>query len=122
MNKSSPLTSFCTCLLSISPALLECYISRMMDRTWRTCGLASSLTGSQATGVFLPGAHEIFSVRDAVDSAEDLVVRIVVAADKINTKPGIFEKVRQSFLRRCGVCNDTRGRTLSTCHEFSSDQ
>ncbi|GBN03366.1 hypothetical protein AVEN_222654-1 [Araneus ventricosus] len=76
----------------------------------------------QATGVFLLGAHEIFSVRDAVDSAEDLVVRIVVAADKINTTPGIFEKVRQSFLRRCGVCNDTRGRTLSTCHEFSSDQ
>lgn len=45
-----------------------------------------------------------------VDSAEDLVARIVVAADHINTTPGIFERVRQSFLRRCELCNDTRGR------------
>ncbi|GBL92682.1 hypothetical protein AVEN_119081-1 [Araneus ventricosus] len=44
------------------------------------------------------------------DSAEDLVARIVVAADKINTPPGIFEKVRQSFLRRCELCSETRGR------------
>ncbi|GBM48764.1 hypothetical protein AVEN_24952-1 [Araneus ventricosus] len=45
-----------------------------------------------------------------VDSAEDFVQRIVVATDKINTTPGIFERVRQSFLRRCELCNDTRGR------------
>ncbi|GBM70951.1 hypothetical protein AVEN_95565-1, partial [Araneus ventricosus] len=42
-----------------------------------------------------------------VDSAED----IVVAADKMNTPPGMFERVRQSFLRWCELCNDTRG-----CH------
>ncbi|GBM29915.1 hypothetical protein AVEN_111224-1 [Araneus ventricosus] len=51
-----------------------------------------------------------------VDSAEDLVATIVVAADKINTTPGIFERVRQSFLRRCELCND---RT-STHWTFSS--
>ncbi|GBN13508.1 hypothetical protein AVEN_256786-1 [Araneus ventricosus] len=45
-----------------------------------------------------------------VDSAEDLVARIVVAADKINTTPGIFERVRQAFLRRCELCNDTLDR------------
>ncbi|GBN30752.1 hypothetical protein AVEN_13663-1 [Araneus ventricosus] len=38
----------------------------------------------------LLGTHEIFSVRDALDSAGDLVERIVVAADEINTPPGIF--------------------------------
>ncbi|GBN79146.1 hypothetical protein AVEN_272646-1 [Araneus ventricosus] len=46
----------------------------------------------------------------SVDSTEDLVARIAVDADKINTTPGIFERVRQSFLRRCELCNDTRGR------------
>ncbi|GBO24833.1 hypothetical protein AVEN_166287-1 [Araneus ventricosus] len=51
--------------ISISPELPECDISRTMYRTWRTCGLASSLTGPQPTGLFLLGAHEIFSVREA---------------------------------------------------------
>ncbi|GBN98902.1 hypothetical protein AVEN_119552-1 [Araneus ventricosus] len=51
-----------------------------------------------------------------VDSAEDLVARI--AAEKINTTPGILERARQSFLRRCKLCNDT----LSTCCEFLSGQ
>ncbi|GBL91350.1 hypothetical protein AVEN_203500-1 [Araneus ventricosus] len=46
-----------------------------------------------------------------VDSAEDLVARIIVTADKINTPLGIFERVRQSFLRRCELCSNTRG-----CH------
>ncbi|GBM44319.1 hypothetical protein AVEN_232111-1 [Araneus ventricosus] len=45
-----------------------------------------------------------------VDSAEDLGARIVVAADVINTTRGIFERMRQSFLRRCELCNVTRGR------------
>ncbi|GBN28235.1 Ectonucleotide pyrophosphatase/phosphodiesterase family member 6 [Araneus ventricosus] len=36
-----------------------------------------------------------------VDLAEDLMARIVVVADKINSTPEIFERVRQSFLRRC---------------------
>ncbi|GBN55522.1 hypothetical protein AVEN_39201-1 [Araneus ventricosus] len=45
-----------------------------------------------------------------VDSAEYLVAIIVVAADKINITLGIFERVRQPFLRRYELCNDTRGR------------
>ncbi|GBN40441.1 hypothetical protein AVEN_125888-1 [Araneus ventricosus] len=47
-----------------------------------------------------------------VDSAEDLVARIVDTVDKINTPPGIFQKMRQSFLRRCELCNGTRGHHL----------
>ncbi|GBN47982.1 hypothetical protein AVEN_22010-1 [Araneus ventricosus] len=110
MYKSSPLTSFCTCLRSISSELLECHISRTMDQTWRTCGLASSLKGPQPTGIFFRGNMKSLVYEMPVASAEDLVARIVVAADKINTPPGIFERVRQSFLLRCQLCNNTRGR------------
>ncbi|GBM91319.1 hypothetical protein AVEN_55995-1 [Araneus ventricosus] len=46
----------------------------------------------------------------SVASAEDLVARIVVATDKINTPPGIFEWMSQSFLQRRELCNGTRGR------------
>ncbi|GBO40006.1 hypothetical protein AVEN_170211-1 [Araneus ventricosus] len=68
------------------------------------------LTGPQTTGLFLLGAHEILVYEVPVDSAEDLIARIVVATDKINTTPGICERVPQSFLRRCELCNDTRVR------------
>ncbi|GBO16455.1 hypothetical protein AVEN_183384-1 [Araneus ventricosus] len=81
-----------------------------MDRTWHICDLTSSLTGSQATGFFFWGHMKSLVYETPVDLAEDLVARIAVAADKINTTPGIFLRVRQSFLRRCELCNDTRGR------------
>ncbi|GBN38391.1 hypothetical protein AVEN_113154-1 [Araneus ventricosus] len=55
-----------------------------------------------------------------VDSAEDLVVRIVVAADKINTTPGIFEKVRQSFLRRSPSSLSPSGRHRSSAPSSSN--
>ncbi|GBM44410.1 hypothetical protein AVEN_128271-1 [Araneus ventricosus] len=77
----------------------------MMDQMWQTCGLTSWLIGPEPIGLFLLAAYEIFS-----DSAEDLVARIVVAADKTNTTPGIFERVRWSILRRCELCNDTSCR------------
>ncbi|GBM75445.1 hypothetical protein AVEN_182316-1 [Araneus ventricosus] len=53
-----------------------------------------------------------------VNSAEDLIERTVVAADKINTKPAIFERARQSFLCRCELCNVAA--TLSSFCEFST--
>ncbi|GBL64084.1 hypothetical protein AVEN_155118-1 [Araneus ventricosus] len=72
--------------------------------------LASSLTGPQPTGLFLLGHMKSSVYEIPVDSAEDLAARIVVAVDKINAPPGIFERVSLSFLRRCELCNDTRGR------------
>ena len=45
-----------------------------------------------------------------VDSIEGLAARIIVAADKISATPGIFERVRQSIIRRCKLCNTTLGR------------
>ncbi|GBM84505.1 hypothetical protein AVEN_67404-1 [Araneus ventricosus] len=60
-------------------------------------------------GLFFWGQMKPLVYEMPVDSAEELVARIVVASYKINT-PGIFERVRQSFLHRCELCNDTRGR------------
>ncbi|GBM61807.1 hypothetical protein AVEN_80449-1 [Araneus ventricosus] len=59
---------------------------------------------------FLWGHIKSLVYETPVDSAEDLVAKIVVDADKINSTPGIFERVHQSFLRRCELCNDKRGR------------
>lgn len=48
------------------PALIECHISRTMDRTSRTCGLASLLTEPKLTGFFFSGGSwNLFYVRDA---------------------------------------------------------
>ncbi|GBM70192.1 hypothetical protein AVEN_176634-1 [Araneus ventricosus] len=96
MNKSSPLTSFC---------LLSKIVWSLAH--WRPVrGLASSLTGPQPTGLFLLGAHKVFSVRDARGSrSENRCCR-----RRNYTAPGIFERVRQSFLRRCKLCSGTRGR------------
>ncbi|GBM06815.1 hypothetical protein AVEN_173577-1 [Araneus ventricosus] len=74
-----------------------------MDRTW-----PPRSTALNPLGFFFWGHTKSLVYETPVDSAEDLVARIVV--DKINTTPGILERVRQSFLRRCELCNDTRGR------------
>ena len=89
--------------------LLKCHISHTIDRTLKTCDIASSLTGLQPTGRLIQGEfHMKFLVYvTPVDLAENLVTKIVVAVDKISTTFGIFERVRQSFLLRCQLCNDT---------------
>lgn len=82
----------------------------MIDRTWQNCDLTFSLTRPQPTEFFLLGAREIFNVRDICDSAEVLTARIVFTMDKIQTTRGIFERVGKSFLCRCYLWNNTRGR------------
>lgn len=74
--------------------------------------MASTLSGPQPTGLLLR-THEDTGVRDAcgaMESPEGLVARIVIAADKINTTPGMYERVRESLIRRCGVYNYDLGR------------
>ncbi|KAM0737138.1 hypothetical protein ACS0PU_000231 [Formica fusca] len=39
-----------------------------------------------------------------VDDPETLVARILTASDMVQNMLGIFEKVRQSFIRRCNAC------------------
>ena len=44
-----------------------------------------------------------------VESEEDLVARIVVAAGAINDTPGVFAHVRQNMIRRCQLCLNVNG-------------
>lgn len=44
-----------------------------------------------------------------VDSEEDLVARIVAAADVIREKPRVFARIRQSLLDRCRACIEAEG-------------
>jgi hypothetical protein len=47
-----------------------------------------------------------------IDSVEDLVARLSVAAASVREIPGVFEKVRQSMRRRCEACINVGGRTF----------
>ena len=47
-----------------------------------------------------------------VETEEDLVARITVAAGTIVDMPGIFERTRQSMVRRCTACIQTNGRAF----------
>ncbi|GFS83961.1 uncharacterized protein TNCV_2363801 [Trichonephila clavipes] len=76
----------------------------------RDLWLGLSLTGPQPNGLFLLGVHETLVCETPVDSAEDIVAKIVAATDKTSTIPKTFEMLFQSFLRRCYLCNDMRGR------------
>ena len=40
---------------------------------------------------------------------QDLIARIVVAADFIRNDPGVFERVRSSWLARCRKCIEVEG-------------
>jgi hypothetical protein len=53
-----------------------------------------------------------FMCSSPVESEEDLIGRIVEAAATIRQKPGIFERTRQSLLRRCNFVIEVRGRTF----------
>ena len=45
-----------------------------------------------------------------VETEEDLVARIIVAASTIADMPGIFERIRQSMVQRCTACIQANGR------------
>lgn len=45
-----------------------------------------------------------------VDTADDLVARIAVAAGAIQDTPDVFHRVRESLRRRCQLCRTTGGR------------
>ena len=47
-----------------------------------------------------------------VETEEDLVARITVAAGNIADMPGILERTQQSMVRRCTVCIQANGRTF----------
>ena len=47
-----------------------------------------------------------------VETEEDFVARITVAADTIADMPGIFERTRQSKVRPCAACIQANGRAF----------
>lgn len=50
-----------------------------------------------------------------VDSIKNLLVKIVIAAHKINITPGIFDKVRQSFFDGANYEMTHMVATFNTC-------
>ena len=47
-----------------------------------------------------------------VDTPEDLIARIVVAAGDIPSHIGVFQLVRESLQRRCRLCDTVHGRNF----------
>lgn len=47
-----------------------------------------------------------------VQNEMDLIARIVAAADNLRTMPGVFQRMRISGRRRCGICIDHGGRNF----------
>ena len=47
-----------------------------------------------------------------METEEDLVCGITVAAGNIADMPGIFERTRQSMVRRCTAYTQTNGRAF----------
>ncbi|GBN04737.1 hypothetical protein AVEN_225488-1 [Araneus ventricosus] len=69
--------------------------------------MASALPRSESIGLLLLGSPKIncnSNQNTLRDSAEELVARILVAADKINSTPSLCQRVCHSFIRRCQLC------------------
>jgi hypothetical protein len=45
-----------------------------------------------------------------VDTPEELLARILAASDVVRETPGILERTRQNFVRRCNACIECEGR------------
>lgn len=61
---------------------------------------------------FFWGALKSVVYATPVNSDEDLVARIVCAAADIQQTAGIFERVRQSMVRRCNACIASNGGNI----------
>ena len=53
---------------------------------------------------------------------QDLIARIVVAADFIRNDPGVFERVRSSWLARRRKCIEVEGATSNICCDDFNDR
>ncbi|GBL77704.1 hypothetical protein AVEN_152923-1 [Araneus ventricosus] len=61
---------------------------------------------------FIWGHFKSLVYATPVNTPEDLIARIIVAEADIKSIPGIFERVRESFIRRCKLCNDVSQQLL----------
>ncbi|KAJ4434316.1 hypothetical protein ANN_22871 [Periplaneta americana] len=73
----------------------------MMRGAYVISSMASTITGFDSIGLFPLGSHEDFLVYETpVETAEDLVARVVVAAGEIADTPGVIEHVYQNIILR----------------------
>jgi len=59
---------------------------------------------------FLWGHVKSLVYATPVETVEDLTARIFNACEVVQHTPGIFERVRQSMVRRCNACIELGGR------------
>ncbi|KAJ4435877.1 hypothetical protein ANN_18497 [Periplaneta americana] len=72
--------------------------------------VATSITGLNPTGFLLWGDMKRLVYKTSIDTAEDLVARVVEAAHVIRDNVGLFERCRHSTVRRYQLCNVFNGR------------
>ena len=51
-------------------------------------------------------------IETPVDTVEDLVARVLTAAQEIQQTQGVMERVYQNLIRRYTVCNEVHGRHI----------
>ncbi|KAJ8891518.1 hypothetical protein PR048_004046 [Dryococelus australis] len=53
-----------------------------------------------------------FKTKTPVETGEELLTRVMVAAQQIDGTPCVMERVYPNIIRRCNVCNDVGGRHI----------
>ncbi|GBL77452.1 hypothetical protein AVEN_41842-1 [Araneus ventricosus] len=71
--------------------------------------VAFYIAGPIMLGFLLLGSNEDIGVREPVDSVEDVVARISLAAGEMRNMSGIFQNVGNSMRRRCESCVTASG-------------
>ena len=84
------------------------YLDGSFPNRWIGCGgpvhWPSRSPDLSSLDFFLWGALKAIVYQDPVTSEMELVARLSCAAAKIKETPGVFNRVRQSMLRRCRAC------------------
>ena len=83
-----------------------------MDRPRRPDSMASTFAGFEPTRLFLWGHMKSLVYETPVDTVEDLVARVLTAAQEIQQTQGVMERVYQNLIRRYTVCNEVHGRHI----------
>ncbi|GBM44451.1 hypothetical protein AVEN_184670-1 [Araneus ventricosus] len=83
-----------------------------MDWARRTSPLATQISRFIETPFFLRGHLKSLIYVTPVDSVQDLVALISIAAARVREILGIFESVHQSLHRHCQACVTVRGRNF----------
>ena len=95
----------------------------MLDRMWRPCCMACSITRLKPPGFLFVGASEKHCAHWACSCCSDPSTRIHVACYAIWEQPGTFERVRQSMMWRVHACIASHGGHFEHLlwHRWDSD-